>query len=94
MERIWACIKENTIVNTIVADEDFISLIESEFDDLVEITNFDPIPGVNWTVYENGYRPPQPYLSWIWDGEFWQPPTPMPETGLWIWDEDTLSWIE
>lgn len=37
----------------------------------------------------------QPYPSWSLDENFdWQAPTPRPEEGLWIWDEDSLSWIE
>ena len=39
---------------------------------------------------------PQPYPSWTLDANHdWQPPTPMPsEGGPWVWDEETLSWIE
>ena len=36
----------------------------------------------------------QPFPSWSLDENFdWQAPTPKPE-GFWIWDEETLSWIE
>jgi hypothetical protein len=38
---------------------------------------------------------PQPFPSWSLNETFdWQAPTPMPSEGLWIWDEDRLSWIE
>ena len=39
---------------------------------------------------------PRRYLSWTLDQEkgTWIPPIPMPTEGSWIWDEDTLSWIE
>lgn len=39
---------------------------------------------------------PQPYPSWTLDDNHdWQPPTPVPtEGGPWVWDEDTLSWIQ
>lgn len=38
---------------------------------------------------------PQPYPSWSLDNNFdWQPPTPMPTEGVWIWNEDSLSWTE
>ena len=38
---------------------------------------------------------PQPYPSWSLDNNFdWQPPTPRPIEGMWIWDETTLTWIE
>jgi hypothetical protein len=37
---------------------------------------------------------PKPFDSWSLDENFdWQPPTPRPEEGLTIWDEDSLSWI-
>jgi len=37
---------------------------------------------------------PQPYASWSLDGDHdWQAPTSMPE-GDWMWDEETLSWVE
>jgi hypothetical protein len=38
---------------------------------------------------------PQPYPSWSLDANHdWQPPTPMPIEGVWIWNEETLSWDE
>lgn len=38
---------------------------------------------------------PQPYPSWSLDKNFdWQPPTPKPAEGIWLWDEPTLSWVE
>ena len=38
---------------------------------------------------------PQPYASWMLDGDHdWQAPTPMPTEGFWVWDEETLVWVE
>lgn len=39
---------------------------------------------------------PQPFQSWSLDANHdWQPPTPMPtESGPWVWDEDTLAWVQ
>jgi hypothetical protein len=38
---------------------------------------------------------PQPYLSWSLDNNFnWQPPTPIPNEGLWNWDEEIGNWVE
>ena len=39
---------------------------------------------------------PKIYASWILDEEtgIWNPPVPMPTEGSWMWNEDTLSWIE
>ena len=38
---------------------------------------------------------PQPHPSWTLDEATasWQPPTPMPTEGRWIWDEPSLSWV-
>ena len=39
-------------------------------------------------------RPAQPYPSWDWDGEQWQPPVAYPDDGqFYIWDEDSQSWV-
>lgn len=41
-------------------------------------------------------RPVQPYPSWIWDSESWNPPVPYPENdtdNFYTWDEDTQTWI-
>lgn len=39
---------------------------------------------------------PAPFPSWTLDANHdWHPPVPMPsEGGPWVWDEDTLSWVE
>lgn len=38
---------------------------------------------------------PKPYPSWNLDDNFdWQPPVTMPNKGYWMWDEDTLNWLE
>lgn len=39
---------------------------------------------------------PQPYPSWLLDEDYdWQAPVLMPsEDGPWMWDEDSLSWVE
>lgn len=54
--------------------------------------------GVGWRYDSQAdvFIAPQPYPSWTLDANHdWQPPTPMPsEGGPWIWDEDTLSWVE
>jgi hypothetical protein len=49
--------------------------------------SYDPVADV--------FIAPQPYPSWSLDNNFdWQPPSPKPSSGLWFWDEDTLSWDE
>ena len=49
--------------------------------------------GYTYNPEEDIFITPQPYPSWIREGSFWNAPTPKPE-GDYVWDEDTLSWIE
>lgn len=49
--------------------------------------SYDPVADV--------FIAPQPYPSWSLDQNFdWQPPTPRPEEGFWLWDEENQSWLE
>lgn len=93
-ERIWAAIDGGVITNTFVGDDDFADLVRPEHDDVIEITNESPMPGVRWTIEEEGYRVPQPWPSWSWNGAAWEAPTPRPDgPGAWMWDEDAQDWI-
>lgn len=52
-------------------------------------------PGFSYDEVADVFISPRPFDSWQLDENYdWQAPTPMPEEGLWRWDEDTLSWIE
>lgn len=53
-------------------------------------------PGYRYDANADVFIAPQPYPSWTLDANHdWQPPTPMPsEGGPWLWDEETLSWVE
>ena len=45
------------------------------------------------TVSFNTPRPEQPYPSWVWDGEKWNPPVPRPDDSQeYTWDEDAQQW--
>lgn len=39
---------------------------------------------------------PKPFPSWTLNTTtwLWEAPTPMPEGGIYTWDEATLSWVE
>lgn len=53
--------------------------------------------GIGFTYDEvnDVFISPSPYPSWVLDELFdWQPPTPRPEEGAWLWDEETKSWKE
>lgn len=95
MERIFAAIDNGIIANTFIGDDEFVKLVSSEHDTIIEVTHLNPQPGVNWTVEPDGYRPPSPYASWVWVDGSWTAPVPKPtDPGSWMWDEATESWVE
>lgn len=53
--------------------------------------------GIGYKYDENAdvFIAPKPFPSWTIDANFdWQPPVPMPTSGEYLWDEDTLNWVE
>lgn len=44
----------------------------------------------------DAFMPPSPYPSWVIDTNdyTWTAPVPLPDSGMWKWDETTVSWIE
>jgi hypothetical protein len=52
--------------------------------------------GIGYTYDADNYVfiAPQPYPSWSLDDNFdWQPPLVKPQGMFWLWDENSLSWI-
>ena len=35
----------------------------------------------------------QPFPSWTWANNTWNPPTPMPIGAGWVWNEEELEWV-
>ena len=60
MSRVWALLVDNIIGNVIIAEEDF---IESHPDfsalDRIDITDYDPQPGIMWTLEGNKFKAPE-----------------------------------
>lgn len=53
--------------------------------------------GYSYDPVLDAFIPPQPYPSWSLNTQtcLWDPPVPYPNDGkTYIWDEDTLSWVE
>ena len=55
--------------------------------------------GIGYTYDKNrdAFYAPQPYSSWILNGDtcVWESPVPMPTDGkIYNWDENTTSWVE
>lgn len=95
MERTWAAIDGGVITNTFVGGDDFADLVRPDHDDVLEITGISPMPGMNWTVEAEGYRPPSPYPSWVWDVDHWRAPVPYPDApGSWVWEDTAQKWVD
>jgi hypothetical protein len=50
--------------------------------------------GYSYNEEEDIFITPKPYSSWTRSGSFWQPPTPKPQEGSWVWNEETGEWLE
>jgi hypothetical protein len=52
--------------------------------------------GFTYDADLDAFVPPQPFASWTLNTETaqWEAPVPAPEEGIWIWDEETTSWIQ
>jgi hypothetical protein len=52
--------------------------------------------GIGYTYQADidAFVPPQPYPSWTLDANIiWQPPTPMPTDGVYLWNETIQTWV-
>lgn len=91
--KYMAKIKNGIVENIIIADYDF---IQNDGDLWIECTE-NNYPSINDTYTETeGFRPPKPFDSWIWDdnNKLWDAPIPLPdEENIYEWDEETQSWI-
>jgi hypothetical protein len=51
-------------------------------------------PGFTYDADADVFVSPQPFPSWALDDNHdWQAPTPMPDDGMYYWDEDSLAWV-
>lgn len=53
-------------------------------------------PGVGYVYHEakDSFIAPQPHSGWVLDNYTWIPPIPQPDTGAWIWNDETENWEE
>lgn len=51
--------------------------------------------GYFYDTEKDAFIEPKPYDSWTLNTTtcLWEAPTPMPEGGIYVWDEATLSWV-
>jgi hypothetical protein len=53
--------------------------------------------GYTYDVERDAFIPPKPFASWTLNEDtcLWEAPVAYPDDGkVYIWDEDTLSWVE
>ena len=52
--------------------------------------------GYTYNADIDAFVPPKPFASWLLNNDTaqWQAPVPMPEGGMYSWDEATTSWKE
>lgn len=52
--------------------------------------------GKTYDVSRQAFIAPNPFTGWILNEDTcqWEPPTPTPTEGNWIWDNNTQSWTE
>lgn len=94
----YAKIIEGTVVEVIVADEDYISELEGTW---VQTSynsnirkNYASIGGT-YDSTRDAFIHPKPYPSWVLDEDTcqWNAPVEIPDTeNKYVWDEDTKSW--
>lgn len=56
MEQIWCLIKNGTVVNVIVADDDFITKIQSQYDHAIRVDGCEVRPGMGMTYNAETYE--------------------------------------
>jgi len=91
--RYEAKIENNIVTDTIVCDDTYVNNMDGHW---IVYNNYDDV-SVGYTHTETeGFRPPKPFDSWIWNetNKYWDSPTPLPdEEDIYEWDETTQSWI-
>ena len=79
--------ENNLVINISIADNSWDS------NGWIEYTDNNPA-SIGGDYVDGYFYSIQPYPSWTRNQGDWLPPTPMPNTGYWIWNEQTLSWVE
>lgn len=48
VERVYALIKKGKVVNTIVADDQFVTIVSKDYDHIKEVTDLKEKPSIDW----------------------------------------------
>lgn len=106
----YAKIENDIVINVIVAEQSFISMMEGEWIQTsyntkggVHLLGGTPLrknyAGIGYTYdrVRDAFYEPQPFPSWNLDEEgcLWQSPIPYPTDGKeYRWNESELNWVE
>lgn len=94
-ERIGVLVQDGIVFNVVIwGDESDAQFADDGYQHFEETTDMARKPRIGWTWSEvDGYRPPSPFPSWIYNGETWEAPTPEPtKGGPFQWNEETQTW--
>jgi hypothetical protein len=107
--KFYSLINSENIVTSIATfdghpDENLLNAIMSDnnaayYRDTTE-RSIEVMQGYIYSPDDDIYTPTEfatrPFNSWNWDTaeHLWVPPIPKPDSGNWIWDENTQSWHE
>lgn len=83
---VFRCSNQSVILNSRVT-----LTVETEYSLYVKIKNQDTECDHTFSFITP--RPQQPFPSWTWDGEKWNPPIP-PPGDYYQWDEELQEWYE
>jgi hypothetical protein len=86
----YAIIENNTIINIIVAET--IEIAESVTGKTALLCD-EPNMAIGSDLFENKWRLPKPFESWVWNNDDWVAPVLPPEPkDCYSWNEDLQEW--
>ena len=100
-QQYFARIDDNNIVTDVrVVSQEFLEANPERYTGTWIETFFDTVGkqyagiGFEYLPATQNFRSLQPYPSWTWANDVWNPPTPYPTDGeIYDWDETELEWV-
>jgi len=84
--------EDNIVVNAIQCENKFYPNSIGE-DDGSWILVDGELPAIGYNYTEGSFKPQQPYPSWVWNVNHWEPPVVYPtSTSTSVWNEQTQTW--
>jgi hypothetical protein len=97
----FAKIENNTVVNVIVSEQDFINSgmvgdsfnwVQTSYNNSFRY-NYASI-GYTYDKIKDAFIAPKPFPSWLLNSstQKWESPKPHPADGMYVWNESNLEW--